>query len=399
ASWLNLSATSGTLAPGTFTDVTLNVNSSASALPTGLQTGTLTLLDQRLNVSQTIAVTLDVLASVVYKFPLDSDPGASWTRTGGWTFAQPLGGGSSFLGSPDPVSGATGSYVFTDSPAGSFVGNINDDSLLTTQKIDLSGLINTRLHFKRWLNTDRPPFAGAAIAISTDPTNPRQNIIWQETAAIHDSGWTDQYLDISALADHHPAIYITWIARNYNGANPQSGWNIDDIEILGQPIEGLKFDPVAALNEGGPATVQATLRLTPAPETATSVQLTSSVPTRVSVPSSLYVPAGTSQIQVPLTVVNDALLNGSPSVTIAASSTGYVGVPLTVVVNDNETATLTLSLPISARGGGPPDSGSITASAAPAVDVQVPLVSGDPARLNVPAVVTIPAGQTSASFA
>lgn len=399
ASWLNLSASSGTLAPGAFTDVTLNVNGSASSLAAGLQKGTLTLQDQRLNTSQTIAVTLDVLASVVYKFPLDSDPGTSWTRTAGWTFAQPLGGGSSFLGSPDPVSGATGPYVFTDSPAGTFVGNINDDSLLTTQKIDLSGIINTRLRFKRWLNTDRPPFAGAAIAISTDPTNPRQNIIWQQTAAIHDSGWTDQYVDISALADHHPAIYITWIARNYHGANPQSGWNIDDIEILGQPIEGLKFDPVATLNEGGAATVEATLRLTPAPATATSVQLTSSVPSRVSVPSSLYVPAGTSQIQVPLTVVNDALLNGSPSVTIAASSTGYVGLPLTVIVNDNETATLTLALPNSARGGGPPASGSITVSAAPAVDVQVPLVSGDPARLSVPAVVTIPAGQTSASFA
>ncbi|WP_294397055.1 S8 family serine peptidase [Prosthecobacter sp.] len=399
ASWLNLSATSGTLAPGTSTDVTLNVNSSASALPIGLQTGTLTLLDQRLNASQTMSVTLDVLATVAYRFPLDSDPGASWTRTGGWAFAQPIGGGgSSPLGYPDPVSGATGPNVFTDSPAGNYAGNINDDSLLTTQKIDLFGLINTRLHFKRWLNTDRPPFASASIAISTDPANPRQNIVWVETAAIHDSGWVDHYVDISALADHHPAIYITWIARNLNGADPQSGWNIDDIEILGQPIQGLKFDPVATLNEAGPATVQATLRLTPATTTATTLQFTSSVPSRVSVPASLSVPAGTSQVQVPLTVVNNALLDGSPSVTLAARSSGYLGVPVTVIVNDDETATLTLSLPSSARAGGPPATGSVAVSAAPAVDVQVPLVSSDPARLNVPAMVTIPAGQTSASF-
>jgi|GEM_PF-2686064 len=398
ASWLTLSATSGTLAPGTSTDVTLNVNSSANALAMGLQTGTLTLQDQRLNTSQTTTVTLDVLAGVVYRFPLDSDPGTSWTRTGSWTFAQPVGGGGGTLGYPDPVSGATGTYVFTDSPAGNFVGNINSDALLTTQKIDLSGLINTRLHFKRWLNTDRPPFANAQIALSTDLTNPEQNIIWQETAAVHDSGWTDQYVDISALADHHPSIYITWIARNYNGADPQSGWNIDEIEILGQPIQGLKFDPVATLNEAGPATVQATLHLTPPTTTVTTLQLTSSIPSRVSVPSSLFVPAGTSQIQVPLTVVNDSLLNGSPSVTITASSSGYLGVPLTLIVTDNETATLTLTLPNSARGGGPPATGTVAVSAVPAVDVQVPLISSDPARLNVPAVVTIPAGQTSASF-
>lgn len=399
APWLNLSATSGTLAPGTSTDVTLNVNGSANALAVGLQTGTLTLLDQRLNASQTVPVTLDVLATVAYRFPLDSDPGASWTRTGGWAFAQPIGGGgSSPLGYPDPVSGATGPNVFTDSPVGNYAGNINDDSLLTTQKVDLSGLINTRLHFKRWLNTDRPPFASASIAISTDPANPRQNIVWVETAAIHDSGWVDQYVDISALADHHPAIYVTWIARNLNGADPQSGWNIDDIEILGQPIQGLKFDPVATLNEAGPATVQATLRLTPPTTTATTLQFASSVPSRVTVPASLSVPAGTSQVQVPLTVVNDALLDGSPSVTLTASSSGYLGVPLTVIVNDDETATLTLSLPSSARGGGPSATGSIAVSAAPAVDVLVPLVSSDPARLNLPAVVTIPAGQTSASF-
>ena len=59
---------------------------------------------------------------------------------------------------------------------------------------------------------------------------------------------------------------------------------------------------------------------------------------------------------------------------------------------------LTVSLPASATEGDAPVTGTVTASPAPASDLVVTLSSSDPSEATAPATVTIPAGQTSATF-
>ena len=52
-----------------------------------------------------------------------------------------------------------------------------------------------------------------------------------------------------------------------------------------------------------------------------------------------------------LTILENAALDGRQMITISASAAGYALATATILVNDNETAMLGLSLPPSAREG------------------------------------------------
>src|SRR6202012_945995 len=109
-------------------------------------------------------------------------------------------------------------------------------------------------------------------------------------------------------------------------------------------------------------------------------------------------PAGQTSVSVPLTVIDNGLLDGDEAVTLGASTSGYLPGTSAVTVHDDETAALTVSLPANVSESGGQVTGTMTASAAPAKDITVQLSSNLTSRLTVPATVTIKAGQTSASF-
>ena len=140
------------------------------------------------------------------------------------------------------------------------------------------------------------------------------------------------------------------------------------------------------------------LTVSPAPLTDLTVSLTSNDPARLSVPDSIVIPAGQTSVSVPVSIIDNALLDGPQSVSIIAASAGYTTANVAVTVHDDETATLTVTLPASATEGDAPLSGSITASAAPTRDVVVQLASNMSSRLTVPSTVTLKAGQTIATF-
>lgn len=140
-----------------------------------------------------------------------------------------------------------------------------------------------------------------------------------------------------------------------------------------------------------------TLVLGAAPSGVVAVNLTSSDTSEITLPASVVFQPGQTTAVIPLTVVNDSLIDGTQSVELTASVTGWTAVTTTVQVADDETRILSLSGPYSAYEGGT-SSGSVGITGTLPADLLISLSSSNPSQFSVPASVIIPAGSTSVSF-
>jgi uncharacterized repeat protein (TIGR01451 family) len=131
------------------------------------------------------------------------------------------------------------------------------------------------------------------------------------------------------------------------------------------------------------------------------VQLTSSNSTRVIVPSSVIVPAGSSTAFFDVTLVDDELLNGlSEDVSIAASVTGWQYDKDVITVHDNDAYQLGITLisELAENGGSVPSAGAVILPSVTAVPVTISLNSDQPSTVFPPPTITVPAGSGSATF-
>jgi len=229
-SWVDISNASGSLAAGATVDVVVSLNAAADTLSHGLHTGTISFVNLTDHDGDTQrAVSIDVDAkNVQYSFPMDSDPG--WSVEGDWAFGQPTGGGSH---NNDPLSGHTGSYVYGYNLNGDYTNNM-PARYLTTPALDCSNLSAVELRFWRWLGVEYSRYDHAAVEVSADGTNWTQ--VWANPdSPVADSNWVSMSLDISAVADGEPAVYIRWKMGSTDSSVTYPGWNIDDVEIWGVP--------------------------------------------------------------------------------------------------------------------------------------------------------------------
>ncbi|MCX6839307.1 MAG: M36 family metallopeptidase [Verrucomicrobia bacterium] len=149
----------------------------------------------------------------------------------------------------------------------------------------------------------------------------------------------------------------------------------------------------------GAAPLTATLDIAAAPVSDLMVTLASTNTAAATVPATITIPSGQTSVTFPVTVIDDALLDGTQSAVITALVTGYDAGVSTLNVLDNETTTITLTLPATLAENAAATTGTITLSNAAGSDVTLPLTSSDTTELSAPASVTIPAGSTSATFA
>ncbi len=158
--------------------------------------------------------------------------------------------------------------------------------------------------------------------------------------------------------------------------------------------------PAAATEGDGVLAGQGNITLTTTSSNVLTVSLTSSDTNKVTVPSSVVIPAGQSNAVFDLTIVNDTLLDGNQNVSITAAATNYYRALATILVDSTNTATLTVTLPatVTKSAGTLANAGLVSVSSTVAIDYPVSLTSSDPTKLTVPATVIIPAGQTSAVF-
>jgi hypothetical protein len=105
---------------------------------------------------------------------------------------------------------------------------------LTSDPVDCSGLFDVQLKFTRWLGVETSTYDHAYVRVSNDGQN--WVTVWSNPGEVSDTAWTQQSIDISAVADDQPAVYLRWTMGETDSMWEWCGWNIDDIEIWG--IEG-----------------------------------------------------------------------------------------------------------------------------------------------------------------
>jgi len=162
---------------------------------------------------------------------LDSDPG--WTTEDQWEFGQPTGGGGQ-NGGPDPTSGYTGCYVYGYNLDGDYQNNLPERHL-TSAPIDCTGLRSVHLKFWRWLGVERPWYDHASVRVSSDGVN--WVTAWENIGEVADTFWIQMDLDVSAVADDRPTVYLRWTMGPTDYGWSYCGWNIDDVELVGIACE------------------------------------------------------------------------------------------------------------------------------------------------------------------
>ncbi len=192
------------------------------------------------------------------------------------------------------------------------------------------------------------------------------------------------------LLDGSQNVSITAVASGYVGASMDLA--VTDVETL-----TLTF-VASSISEFGGATSGTITRSNTDNGSALVINLLSSDPSEITVPTSVIIPAGLSSVTFDVVAVDDALLDGSQSVILTGTATGYVGGIQALEVTDYEALLLTLSqTQISENGGS-----SLATLTRPNSDNAAPwtinLSSSDPTEATVPTTLTIPAGQASVTF-
>jgi hypothetical protein len=241
ADWITLSGdTSGTLPPLETAEVTVVINSNAETLAEGAHVATVYFANTTDHLGDTTRrVVLAVgTPTIQYEWPLDSDPG--WTTEAEWAFGQPTGQGGEH-GGPDPAHGYTGDNVYGYNLGGDYPNYLPEEHLTSTS-IDCTGLFNVHLKFWRWLGVEQPTYDHAYVRVSNDGVS--WITVWQNGSEITDYSWIPMDLDISAVADDQPTVYLRWTMGPTDGGWRYCGWNIDDVEIwaVAQPAGDVDGD-------------------------------------------------------------------------------------------------------------------------------------------------------------
>jgi hypothetical protein len=238
--WIDVSPAMGFLSGGNTIQVTVSLNQNAAALSDGTYTDTISIVNTTTHEGDShrvVTITVGV-PSVVYDFPLDSDPG--WSRAGQWEFGQPAGLGGTAHGRPDPTSGATGLNVFGVNLNGDYDSIVGGPWYLRFGPIDMTSVSEASLHFQRWLNSDYQNYAFATVEVSADGSE--WDLLWENGGDTYtDESWHAVSYPMPT-ADHQPWVYLRWGYETRGGVWAYSGWNIDDVRIRGlaptQPAGG-----------------------------------------------------------------------------------------------------------------------------------------------------------------
>ena len=153
----------------------------------------------------------------------------------------------------------------------------------------------------------------------------------------------------------------------------------------------------SSLAENSYSSATATLTLGAPPVGPIFVALASSDPTAATVPATIAFAPGQTTTTFAVTPVDDAKIDGPQTTTLSATLPGASPATATLTVTDDESTALDLYIPYSLTEG-TPGSGSVRISGTLPAPLVVTLSSANPAQLSVPASVTIPAGETSATF-
>lgn len=230
ANWLSLSGTlQGTLNAGETVDITIEINENANLLGAGAYPTAIQIIDNTGHIGDTEREVVLIVGAgdLKYEWTFDEDPG--WTAEPNWAFGQPQGLGGQH-GSPDPVSGYTGDYVYGYNLAGDYSNDMTEKHLTSTA-INCANVYGVQLKFMRWLGVEGSEFDHAFVRVSNDGLN--WTTVWANATEMTGGAWVESVLDISSVADNQERVYLRWTMGSTDGGWVYCGWNLDDVQIFG----------------------------------------------------------------------------------------------------------------------------------------------------------------------
>ncbi|WP_158520982.1 choice-of-anchor Q domain-containing protein [Fuerstiella marisgermanici] len=197
-----------------------------------------------------------------------------------------------------------------------------------------------------------------------------------------------------AVVDGTQVLSISVSANGYTGLS--AGLNVTDDE---SPALTLSVNPVSISENGGTATGTVT-RNDEDLSSELVVNLSSSDTTEATVPASVTIPVGQSAADFTISAVDDAVVDGTQVLSVSASATGYTGFSTGLNVTDDDVLALTLSIdPASISENSDTATGTVSRNDADlSSPLTVTLESDDTTEASTPSTVTIPAGESSATF-
>ena len=421
ATWLALSASSGALAPGATTTVTVSLSPAANGLPAAILTEPVlftnlgsgrsltrianlyigqpdyftelfdTTNNDTANTSFTFTPNTSAAGYSVVREPVTSFP--SDTTTGATTIA--MGDDTSSLVT---LSGVTVKH-YGVTYSSFYVGS---NGFITFGASDTQWSESLTNHFAKpriaGLFRDlNPPVSGGTV--KRRQFADRIAVTWLNVRE-YGTFLTNSF-QIEMFFDGR--IRITLLTLNSKkgliglarGTGMPAGFVESDYSTYALPTLGLTL-PVSVTEGAGPLANQGTVTLSSPTATARTITLTSSDPTAVTVPATVTLPADQASVAFTPTILDDTKINGPRAVTITATATGLAAANAVTNVADNENTNLALAIPNLNEGG--TSTGTVAISGTLPADLVVALASGTPARLGVPPTATIPAGATSVTF-
>jgi C1A family cysteine protease len=226
--WLEISdPVQGTIASGETLDITFEVTSNANTLLTGaypVNVQFINLTDHKGDTEREMVLIVGE-GQMKFEWTFDEDPG--WTTEADWSFGQPEGLGGDH-GSPDPISGYTGDFVYGYNLAGDYPNNMPEKHLTSTA-IDCSNLYGVHLKFMRWLGVESSEFDHAYVRISNNGSE--WTTVWENSLEITGGSWVAIDLDISEVASDQETVYLRWTMGSTDQGWTYCGWNLDDVQI------------------------------------------------------------------------------------------------------------------------------------------------------------------------
>ncbi|MFT7515499.1 MAG: hypothetical protein ACI9QL_004731 [Candidatus Omnitrophota bacterium] len=191
-------------------------------------TYTLTLLSEAVGDIEGAFVASEILGAFscqvpesIYLADLSNDPGFSFDSD--WAYGSPSGS------SGDPTSGFSGAAVIGYNLNGTYASRLTTTRYATSPAINCSGASTVTLTFKRWLGVRTRDTA--SIDVSNDGVN--WTPVWFSSGDILDGGWTTLQYDLSAVAANQPGVHVRWGMASNRDPRTSYGWNLDNIELLG----------------------------------------------------------------------------------------------------------------------------------------------------------------------
>ncbi len=193
-----------------------------------------------------------------------------------------------------------------------------------------------------------------------------------------------------SVLDGTQTVTLSVAATGYIGSS--GSLDVTDFESLAITINS------ASINEVGGSAIGTVTRSNTDTSQPITVNLNSSLTSEATVPASVTIPANAASVTFAITAVDDGLLDGTQTVLLTASSTGYSSGTRAIDVTDSAFLSLTFAATSLSENGGSTTATVTRSNTNIGSPLTVQLLSGDTSEGTVPATVTIPAGQASVTF-